>query len=693
MKISKKNYSQITRECVTLIFNLCAMILIMHFAFKNNINTLFQSMDGAYMMEMVRQQFQWGLSPIDGSTSNFFQSLGNIYFPLNTALIPAMVLASWFSNGIINTPLAYTLYAAEIFIIIYITFRYFKFDALPCLLSAWMFIMLAFPVIGNPKIYEILYLTPHISTGLAEVLLLMIAMFSIKRDTPVRSYIACIFIVLILMHILLAYPPFLIQCGIFLSMFGIFCIMNTKPSDRAFVVVCFGIILVALFVLGAGTYFVGLFSYTAAIFFPKDMYLSRSWDNLSIATYIKQSGRYLVILATIGAALEAYKQTGSRRNFAIMMLPYETLYFFAGIIMTSFQLWSGIVAIMIYFEYVLWPLYMIYASVFIILIISRFYPNINSNRILPFIMPVLILIYILSASGDVYKNIIRDYPYPPKNTPIFDVLRNDIALTPNAKFNGRVATFYGQAQEKASWFTTYPPFFELDYILLSFSYYNIPTLFEYNQLIGPIFYKFTKKFLACSQDIQIRNVMCLRKVDPKILGLLGVKYFITDMAIKTTSKLEVQTDNLNAFLYKVDNVNIGQYSPTNPIIINNSDEIIEFIRHDSFDPKKQVIVQREISTKLLPIQQSSMRIQRDGYIHIQANSNGRSLIVLPIEYSNCLELFTDDHDVEILRTDLLLTGIIFNKQLDARIRYFTGPMHNSTCRLLDVKDAHELKIE
>jgi len=60
---------------------------------------------------------------------------------------------------------------------------------------------------------------------------------------------------------------------------------------------------------------------------------------------------------------------------------------------------------------------------------------------------------------------------------------------------------------------------------------------------------------------------------------------------------------------------------------------------------------------------------------------------LPIEFSRCLNVAGELH---LFRADLLLTGVLFARQLDARISF--GPFHNSRCRLDDLADSNRVAM-
>jgi len=77
-------------------------------------------------------------------------------------------------------------------------------------------------------------------------------------------------------------------------------------------------------------------------------------------------------------------------------------------------------------------------------------------------------------------------------------------------------------------------------------------------------------------------------------------------------------------------------------------------------------------------------------LHIVAKSAGRSMVVVPVEFSHCIELHDShlgtDTGAALLRADGVLTGIVFEHDLDAVLAFRIGPLHNPLCRWQDYQD-------
>jgi hypothetical protein len=110
------------------------------------------------------------------------------------------------------------------------------------------------------------------------------------------------------------------------------------------------------------------------------------------------------------------------------------------------------------------------------------------------------------------------------------------------------------------------------------------------------------------------------------------------------------------------------------------------------DLEHTVVVGESMPDLLTPASLELFALGRDQY-RLQASSGGRSILILPIEFSRCLKI-TDaaGGTPRLFRADLLLTGVLFDRQLDARISFHNGPFHNSRCRLDDLADSNRVAM-
>jgi hypothetical protein len=76
----------------------------------------------------------------------------------------------------------------------------------------------------------------------------------------------------------------------------------------------------------------------------------------------------------------------------------------------------------------------------------------------------------------------------------------------------------------------------------------------------------------------------------------------------------------------------------------------------TFDPRVDVLVEESIE-QLVPAVSSSMRAER-GSVTVDVETSGRSLLVLPIEYSTCMKLAASPVSAKVMRVNYLLTGLL-----------------------------------
>jgi hypothetical protein len=117
------------------------------------------------------------------------------------------------------------------------------------------------------------------------------------------------------------------------------------------------------------------------------------------------------------------------------------------------------------------------------------------------------------------------------------------------------------------------------------------------------------------------------------------------------------------------------------------DDVLDFVAAEDIDLSKRVVVETKIIGPLVPAYETHLSFT-DGDLHFRARSSGRSLVVVPLEYSRCIELRTHKSSplagtISLHRVNGLLTGVLFDYDADIVLAFRTGPLHNPLCRLDD----------
>lgn len=283
--------------------------------------------------------------------------------------------------------------------------------------------------------------------------------------------------------------------------------------------------------------------------------------------------------------------------------------------------------------------------------------------------------------------------YPPRAPPALESLRRDLALTPGAPFRGKVATIYtrgGGIPFEAKAF---------DYrARLGSDFYSdllplgIPSLNQSQHWTSPVTFAFLFRFFASEGDSFEKNFFWLDRFDPKIARLLGVRAVVSDHEIAGGSPVEtLSRDGRTLRVYRLDDVNLGQYSPTRAVRIGSAAQAVTAIGADGFDPTRDVTLEEDAPDDLVAAQSVSVTFETGPVMRVRATSEGRSLLVLPFEFSHCLRL-RGNAGVRLLPVNLQQFGLLFERQADVSIEYHFG-VFDSTCRGEDRARAEALDLD
>ena len=282
--------------------------------------------------------------------------------------------------------------------------------------------------------------------------------------------------------------------------------------------------------------------------------------------------------------------------------------------------------------------------------------------------------------------------YPPKAPPALEALRRDLALTPGAPFRGKVATIYSRVggvrfEAKA---LDYRAMFGSDFYsdLLPL---GIPSLNQSQHWTSPVTFAFLFHFFAGEGDSFDKNFFWLDRFDAKIARLLGVRTVVSDLEIAGGSSVEtLSRDGRTLRVYRLDDVNLGQYSPTRAVRVASAAQAVAAVAADNFDPKRDVTVEEAAPGDLVPAQSGSVTFEDGPVMRVRATSEGRSLLVLPFEFSHCLRI-SGSAGARLLPVNLQQLGLLFERQADVSIEYRYGVFH-SACRGEDIARAKALDL-
>ena len=722
-----------------MLFFLCHLIsltVLCLFFFTQNHAALFLPYDGAFWRQFAKFHFEWSV-PTTKVILNSLQGLGGITLPINFWFSPASVVTFLLQGATPDPVLLYTCIALEFFMSMWFLAYALGASHRVIVYASWIGTLLVMPFVVPAFVNKFTF---YLISGIVPVIIeqivysnVIIASLLLFRSTKSLAFAVLAFLVFI--AFLVGFSGGVILIIPLLLVFILYVLsgrpFDHKGVDSSFFSLLGFAILAALPMVSS----VALMLPTVPSFFNAELVLGRpSWVYISILfhNFFNLGGlSSVVFIAGIAGGVLAWRcASGLLRAVARIYVIYALALVAAGVLFTSVFTWYRGPS-SLYFEWFTWPLIFIYASFLAEELLRRFGHRLLPMKLKAFVVrrrsalsvssvlisPFLIfaVLFAVNAPKDV-----NALPFPPKVTPLVDTLISRCALKPGDSWRGSVASFTGvaSADKGSSW----PDIAGYDVTLwqktgndhraMGLWWYGIPSLFTYNQYMNPEYYYLMTRLFASERDSQMRNIVVLTKPDARLLRLFGVRYILTNKELSAEQPVHLiqrympwddlpnaaakSSGRLPLLLYEIDRPNLGNYSPTRALVEATAVGSLARIQDAGFQPERSVVLLKAIEGALEEASDSAFIWGKDG-ITVRAKSKGRSLLLLPLQYSHCLKIESDKKTTAeeapcLVRADLVMTGVLFSGQLDAKIRYNFGPFSQPFCRVQDYIEARQMQL-
>jgi hypothetical protein len=681
-------------------FSACACL-----AFARNINALFYHFDGSYAFVDAREQLQHG-QPVFEYTNNFLQSIGNIQLPMNANLLFFYWPIDWFSDLPVIKIACYVAIAATVFASTYALARMLSLPRRIGLIAGWIVGFTACPFVALWYFYPILYVgPPFLLVLVAPVLafwlidrigrggLLADAAWTIGLLTWAAYFVSAA--MFLLPVIALGTIPYVVMA------IGLARSRTELLRKISFIVVS----LIVAIILRWPWLVAGLFLYTSPNFYPDDftvVYHDTSYASIffHIGSGRGYAGLVFLTSAALGSVVSLRSSNTPLRFAAWTALSLIALFIFLGWVLVATPHW--IFPPPIYFEIAMWPLYGVLSAIaldFVTGLLAKRFSQIRSHFV---IQPYWMVLAVGFAIGIIIvlhrPPTPSGYPFPPQVTTTVSFLSDHIGLASTSKFNGRILTAIPVKQigidawsQQMTVAGTWALESGNDEMSLGLWYYRIPTLFEYNQFLSPAFHAVIKRALQRPPVAHQRNITVLDHPDVRMLQLLGVRYVLMQRPDTSLGTLRVTEDRDGEQwgIIELPTPNLATYSPTSVETRSSLSGMLDFIDDDEIDLAKRAVSLLPQTDTLKPIISSRLSLEGKD-LRLVAESEGRSLIVVPLEFSHCIEIRPMGPDnpsaPTLQRIDGLLTGVVFERRIDAVLSFRIGPFHNQMCRWEDYRE-------
>jgi hypothetical protein len=284
-------------------------------------------------------------------------------------------------------------------------------------------------------------------------------------------------------------------------------------------------------------------------------------------------------------------------------------------------------------------------------------------------------------------------------SPITELLKGHISLIPGSAFNGYIDDYYVPTTRGRDINEEIIQFWAGNWSSLgsghktfAWSVFDLPILSQYSPYIKPLYFYFFSSFLNFPTDVHVVNYISITQPDFKILRLMGLKYLVSNKNLPIGNDVKKVLQWRDLFVYELLDTNLGNFSPVLVMIATSAKETIQLIGQSDFDPKKNVIVHGSpIVNDLVEAKEAKLKFEVGGF-RVSAKSTGTSLLVLPIQFSNCFKhmLVDGNSNTKIFRVNLWQTGITFSNNVDISIQHIQWPRATPECQRQDLADSRSL---
>jgi hypothetical protein len=705
-----------------------SVLIVSAFCFWSNRGYLFVALDGKYTYTILRESadhFMEHPADLFSFQGNLLQGLGGVGFTLGAPLMPSMWPAAFGTDFDVSRVATFVLLAIEFMLATLLILRALGVNVYLSVFAVSLTLIAMLPYRTFSALYMIVSFSPPFGEALFQTVMFIYAFSRIGagggRFREAARFAATGLIALIMVcsnpNNAALSPP---VC----ALYAIILIIVDAQRRRARLWAIAGL-AVLMCVTTLLPFLFSMMANSAAILASKDLpdarvgakFMSILFNpNIDGETY--KVGFYSFWFAAAGSLISVFSRDLTVRGIAVATLLILCATATFGTISTYHpdfnSFWRG--PSPLYYELLLVPIYaglsvrgiQVVCSVAWRLVSSKalvdfgFLQRGASRNILAFgglllavaVFPIL-LANVPIATAHLNEAMIGEYyTMPPDRNEIVDVLSREIALRPAAAYNGRVASLFGMTSQEPfnvpDWQKIQREFegpAGNDLMTVGLWYFRIPTLLTYNPQMSAAFFRFTKHFFTRAEDVPQRGFTVFRKFDARMMRLIGVKFIITEQRDIPESDARFVTsfsvpNVVTANLFELDRVNTKGFSPTSLHTIPSWSQTMDALDDLNLDLEKDAISDRDIEGPFTPSTQSEITI-RGSRIHVKATSEGRSLLVLPFEFSNCIDIDGGPPDLRLFRADGILTGLRFDKSLDIEMSFRFGPGSNALCRLKD----------
>lgn len=688
-----------------------SLLILSLIAFYSKSPLVFYRFDGSQLLIIAAIQNDWSIGGWE-FTSNPLQGIGGFEIFQHNLIDPGMWLVAHLPPKIAPS-IAMAFYALELAAVVAWLGARLGLRPFACAAAVYVALLLSlpyvYPSLGFDFLWGVPAYVPLICVDTA-IILLFLDLGRGPRGADLARLAGIVGLAVYQLNLVTFFAP---VSFISLAFFGIVAIFaaDSKRERKIKLLYIAGPVVILLLVFGPLLF--GIYGFSKATFFWYEFYpRPGSWRDLTffVADHSRWPAWIALGLALAGAFHAARCGGMAMRPLARGFLAFLGLELIAALIMTLG--WRG--PRLAYIDIFIYPFYCVFAAH--ALAVAATWINQRSDlirrhhRAAIIALCVLPWLVLLDAWPPPLKRpLVRNlnpYIWPPAETPVTKFLSAEIGLRPGSTFRGRVASVAGTDFEPEWALAPMITQHNYDVMNLFFSgndhrlyglwYFGIPTLIELNQFSSPFFHLVNARLLNVrgAQDLHSYEIQSI--VNDRITALLGTRYLISDKILSGRVPVVHQqlVEGRDLYVYSVPDANVAGYAITQARQAADAREAINLLADSSIDLRTVAILTGSDELPSLSTTIASKLVIDRGTYRVEATSPGSSLLVLPVEYSNCLQVHlttSSPTPPKLLRANLTLAAVLFTGDVKGELRLRFGPLA-SECRMQDWRDADALKI-
>jgi len=314
--------------------------------------------------------------------------------------------------------------------------------------------------------------------------------------------------------------------------------------------------------------------------------------------------------------------------------------------------------------------------------------------------PILLLVWPLALSIPLDSDHAQ-FRWPPAETAYVRVVRERIGVVPGGPFLGRHAalapeTAVGKsaAIKRAEYDDAFAVEMGNDHRRYGLWMWGVPTFETSGRLTSPFFHAVASRLFGREGEFGQASSEGISRLPINLARAWGISIFtdtrrhdepgVAYIGVADVGGRELHFHRLTA-------PNLGTYSPTRVETVSSVREALNLLARPGFDPTVSVVTHDPVTTPLTPASSDGLLVGPGGGLSVKAEADGWSLLVLPLEYSRCLQAENvSGAETRFLRVNVDETGVLFDRKLDLRLGWRFGIFQSQGCRLEDSRDARRL---